>query len=230
MDKINLDFFANQTIQIDLTNFIINLITAIVLSFLVRLTYNRTARTLSNVKNFSKNFVILGLTTAIIITIVKSSLALSLGLVGALSIVRFRAAIKEPEELVFLFLIISIGLGCGAGQLSITVVGTIIANIIILIFYRFESVEKKIEIENFNISIISKKKLEFFKIKKIIDIITNDSDSCELISVSQHSDGTTVNLLSRFSKIDNIEKIDNNLKKKFPSLNFVLVRESINNV
>ena len=230
MDKINLDFFANQTIQIDLTNFIINLITAIILSFLVRLTYNRTARTLSNVKNFSKNFVILGLTTAIIITIVKSSLALSLGLVGALSIVRFRAAIKEPEELVFLFLIISIGLGCGAGQLSITVVGTIIANIIILIFYRFESVEKKIEIENFNISIISKKKLEFFKIKKIIDIITNDSDSCELISVSQHSDGTTVNLLSRFSKIDNIEKIDNNLKKKFPSLNFVLVRESINNV
>ena len=230
MDKINLDFFANQTIQIDLTNFIINLITAIVLSFLVRLTYNRTARTLSNVKNFSKNFVILGLTTAIIITIVKSSLALSLGLVGALSIVRFRAAIKEPEELVFLFLIISIGLGCGAGQLSITIVGTIIANIIILIFYRFESVEKKIEIENFNISIISKKKLEFFKIKKIIDIITNDSDSCELISVSQHSDGTTVNLLSRFSKIDNIEKIDNNLKKKFPSLNFVLVRESINNV
>lgn len=230
MDKINLDFFANQTIQIDLTNFIINLITAIVLSFLVRLTYNRTARTLSNVKNFSKNFVILGLTTAIIITIVKSSLALSLGLVGALSIVRFRAAIKEPEELVFLFLIISIGLGCGAGQLSITVVGTIIANIIILIFYRFESVEKKIEIENFNISIISKKKLEFFKIKKIIDIVTNDSDSCELISVSQHSDGTTVNLLSRFSKIENIEKIDNNLKKKFPSLNFVLVRESINNV
>ena len=230
MDKINLDFFANQTIQIDLTNFIINLITAIILSFLVRLTYNRTARTLSNVKNFSKNFVILGLTTAIIITIVKSSLALSLGLVGALSIVRFRAAIKEPEELVFLFLIISIGLGCGAGQLSITIVGTIIANIIILIFYRFESVEKKSEIENFNISIISKKKLEFFKIKKIIDIITNDSDSCELISVSQHSDGTTVNLLSRFSKIDNIEKIDNNLKKKFPSLNFVLVRESINNV
>ena len=230
MDKINLDFLANQTIQIDLTNFIINLITAIILSFLVRETYNRTARTLSNVKNFSKNFVILGLTTAIIITIVKSSLALSLGLVGALSIVRFRAAIKEPEELVFLFLIISIGLGCGAGQLSITIIGTIISIIIIWIFYRYESVEKKIEIENFNISIISKKKLEFSKIKNIIDIVTKDSDSCELISVSQHTDGTTVNLLSRFTKLNDIEKVDNNLKKKFPSLDFVLVRESINNV
>ena len=54
------------------------------------------------------------MTTYIVIMVVKNSLALSLGLVGALSIVRFRAAIKEPEELVYLFLIIAAGLGCGA--------------------------------------------------------------------------------------------------------------------
>ena len=230
MDKINLDFFANQTIQIDLSNFVINLITAIILSFLVQQTYNKTAKTLSNVQNFSKNFVILGLTTAIIITIVKSSLALSLGLVGALSIVRFRAAIKEPEELVFLFLIISVGLGCGAGQLGITIIGTIIAIIIILALSRSESREKRIKIENFNFSIISKKKLDSKNLKDVIDIVTNNSDDCELISISQNSDGTNINLLSRFSKISNIENINDELKEKFPSLDFVLVRESINNV
>ena len=230
MDKINLDFFANQTIQIDLSNFVINLITAIILSFLVQQTYNKTAKTLSNVQNFSKNFVILGLTTAIIITIVKSSLALSLGLVGALSIVRFRAAIKEPEELVFLFLIISVGLGCGAGQLGITIIGTIIAIIIILALSRSESREKRIKIENFNFSIISKKKLDSNNLKDVIDIVTNNSDHCELISISQNSDGTNINLLSRFSKISNIENINDELKEKFPSLDFVLVRESINNV
>ena len=230
MDKINLDFFANQTIQIDLSNFVINLITAIILSFLVQQTYNKTAKTLSNVQNFSKNFVILGLTTAIIITIVKSSLALSLGLVGALSIVRFRAAIKEPEELVFLFLIISVGLGCGAGQLGITIIGTIIAIIIIFAHSRFESREKRISLENFNFSIISKKKLDSNNLKDVIDIVANNSDNCELISISQNSDGTNINLLSRFSKIDNIENINDELKEKFPSLDFVLVRESINNV
>jgi len=230
MDKINLDFFANQTIQIDLSNFVINLITAIILSFLVQQTYNKTAKTLSNVQNFSKNFVILGLTTAIIITIVKSSLALSLGLVGALSIVRFRAAIKEPEELVFLFLIISVGLGCGAGQLGITIIGTIIAIIIILALSRSESREKRIKTENFNFSIISKKKLDSKNLKDVIDIVTNNSDDCELISISQNSDGTNINLLSRFSKISNIENINDELKEKFPSLDFVLVRESINNV
>ena len=69
---------------------------------------------LSNRKIFSKNFFIITTTTMLIITVVKSSLALSLGLVGALSIIRFRAAIKEPEELGYLFLTISIGLGCGA--------------------------------------------------------------------------------------------------------------------
>ena len=230
MNKINLDFLANQTIQIDLTNFVINLMTAIILSFLVQQTYNKTAKTLSNVQNFSKNFVILGLTTAIIITIVKSSLALSLGLVGALSIVRFRAAIKEPEELVFLFLIISVGLGCGAGQLGITIIGTIIAIIIIFAHSRFESREKRIRIENFNFSIISKKKLDSNNLKDVIDIVTNSSDDCELISISQNSDGTNINLLSRFSKIGNIENINDELKEKFPSLDFVLVRESINNV
>ena len=57
-----------------------------------------------------------------IITIVKSSLALSLGLVGALSIVRFRAAIKEPEELAYLFFTISVGLGLGANQRMVTLV------------------------------------------------------------------------------------------------------------
>jgi len=230
MDKINLDFFANQTIQIDLSNFVINLITAIILSFLVQQTYNKTAKTLSNVQNFSKNFVILGLTTAIIITIVKSSLALSLGLVGALSIVRFRAAIKEPEELVFLFLIISVGLGCGAGQLGITIIGTIIAIIIILALSRSESRENRIKIENFNFSIISKKKLDSNNLKDVIDIVANNSDDCELISISQNSDGTNINLLSRFSKIGNIENINDELKEKFPSLDFVLVRESIKNV
>jgi hypothetical protein len=65
---------------------------------------------------------VLVVTTTLIISIVRSSMALSLGLVGALSIVRFRAAIKEPEELAFLFLAISAGLGLGAGQALVTIV------------------------------------------------------------------------------------------------------------
>ena len=111
MDKNNLDFFLNENININLNNFTVNLLATVILCFVLRQLYIKFSSSLSNKDEFSKNFVILGITTCIVITIVKSSLALSLGLVGALSIVRFRAAIKEPEELVYLFLTITIGLG-----------------------------------------------------------------------------------------------------------------------
>jgi lysylphosphatidylglycerol synthetase-like protein (DUF2156 family) len=159
MNKIP-QFFLNENIQIDLENFVLNLFVVIILCFLIQLAYNKISRSLSNAENFSSNFILLGLTTTIVITIVKSSLALSLGLVGALSIVRFRAAIKEPEELVFLFLIIAVGLGCGAGQINIAVVGTLIAIIIIFIMYFSKRNKQEISIDKINVSLISNKKLD----------------------------------------------------------------------
>ena len=142
MDKDNLNFFINETIQIDLNSFVLSLICSVILSLLIQLFYVKFSSTLSNRMNFSKNFVILGTTTCIIIVIVKNSLALSLGLVGALSIVRFRAAIKEPEELVYLFLVIAVGLGCGAGQIKVITVGILTSLLIIFAYYLFLSKKK----------------------------------------------------------------------------------------
>ena len=73
---------------------------------------------------YSFYFVPLAIITTLVITVIKFSLALSLGLVGALSIVRFRAAIKEPEELVYLFFIIAIGLANGANQFLLSSIAT----------------------------------------------------------------------------------------------------------
>ena len=80
--------------------YVINLFLTVLLSLILSYLFSRYGRTLSNREMFGKNFVLLSTATMIVITIVKSSLALSLGLVGALSIVRFRTAVKEPEELV----------------------------------------------------------------------------------------------------------------------------------
>ncbi len=104
----------------DLREFLINALLAALLSFLLGLFYVRFGQALSNRRRFGSIFMFLTLSTMLIIFIVKSSIALSLGLVGALSIVRFRAAIKEPEELVYLFFAIGIGLGMGAGQRGVT--------------------------------------------------------------------------------------------------------------
>ncbi len=128
-------FLITQEEQIQVPDFVINSILIIVLAWLLAITYNKCGRSLSNRKSFSSNFILVGFATMLIISIVKSSLALSLGLVGALSIIRFRAAIKEPEELAYLFIVISMGLGLGANLRLITLVAFVIIIAIIWIRY-----------------------------------------------------------------------------------------------
>ena len=86
------------------------------LAVYIRLLYRFCSASPSDTDSISRTFPLLALVTTGVIAVVKSSLALSLGLVGALSIVRFRAAIKDPEELVYLFLCIAVGLAFGAEQ------------------------------------------------------------------------------------------------------------------
>ena len=97
-----------------------NVLLALVVGQVIAWHYERFAQVLSNKRKFARMFAFIAATTALMITIVKSSLALSLGLVGALSIIRFRTPIKEPEELAYLFLAIAVGLGFGADQRVVT--------------------------------------------------------------------------------------------------------------
>ena len=128
------NFFLNSNIEIDFGNFFIAILLSLILAFFVKLTYIRVGRALNDKDYFSDTFIPLAIITTLVITVIKFSLALSLGLVGALSIVRFRAAIKEPEELVYLFFIISIGLSNGANQFLLSIIATAI--IITFLFIR----------------------------------------------------------------------------------------------
>merc|ERR1712127_1167791 len=156
---------------------------------------------------FSKNFVVLGVATCIVIMIVKSSLALSLGLVGALSIVRFRAAIKEPEELVYLFLIIAIGLGCGANQLIITIVGIFFALATILIYSKYLK-SKNIDYNEKNTDI---------QINNLIDELTKDLVELKFISMSRTNINTSINIDLKTSDFKNLTKITGKIQKQYPN-------------
>tara|TARA_B110000971_G_scaffold103696_1_gene106654 strand:+ start:1145 stop:1873 length:729 start_codon:yes stop_codon:yes gene_type:complete len=134
------EFFLNSNVDIDLTNFVIAILLSFLLATLIKHTYMKVSRSLNDKEHFSEIFVPLAIITTLVITVVKFSLALSLGLVGALSIVRFRAAIKEPEELVYLFFVIGIGLANGANQFLIASIATIIT--IIILYFRKIYIEK----------------------------------------------------------------------------------------
>jgi hypothetical protein len=116
-------YVASSSIPAKYGDFIAALIFTAGASKLLAMIYQEFGTSLSNRVRFAGNFVILACTTMLVISVVKTSLALSLGLVGALSIVRFRTAIKDPEELAFLFLNIALGLGFGSGQIAYTLIG-----------------------------------------------------------------------------------------------------------
>tara|TARA_A100001011_G_C14167109_1_gene780833 strand:- start:401 stop:1093 length:693 start_codon:yes stop_codon:yes gene_type:complete len=215
MDQNLLDFYLNEQVQISASNFIEAIVFSAILSLLIQFVYIKFSSTLSDKFEFSKNFVILGLATTLIITIVKSSLALSLGLVGALSIVRFRAAIKEPEELVYLFLIIATGLGCGAGQIMITVIGVIISLFIIIIYSIFIKKRQLHGDQITNFTIIFAQRIPGVEIDRTISQIKKFCLEMRFISLSSTDNETILNLDIKVKSFEKLNQISKQIEKKY---------------
>ena len=142
LEKLQEKYIEEFTANIPLDEFLLNILVVAMLVSVLRWYYVRFGWSVANRAKFASNFMPIALGTLLIITIVKSSLALSLGLVGALSIVRFRAAIKDPEELSFLFIAIGIGLAGGANQPILAVVAFVV---ILLLLYVNRSLGGKVK-------------------------------------------------------------------------------------
>lgn len=124
MEKLNNIFTTQQFVEQPITVIILDLILCMILVSIISWFYKKFSQSLGGKTHVGSILPLIGLTVFMVIVVVKSSLALSLGLVGALSIVRFRTPIKEPEELGYLFLTIAVGLGFGAGYKIITIITT----------------------------------------------------------------------------------------------------------
>ena len=151
----------------------------------------------------------ISMTTMLVITVVKSSLALSLGLVGALSIIRFRAAIKEPEELAYLFLAISIGLGFGANQGGLTALVLIIIIAIIIITKKTMFIE--LEDCNLFLTVMCQKS----KDTMLNDILTTLKKHCRGVNIKRLDDSDEMmeaTFLVEFDDYKNLISMKNELK------------------
>lgn len=93
-------------------------------------------------KSFNVSLILMCVITAAIIVAIQSSVVVSLGMVGALSIVRFRTAVKDPLDLIFMFWSISIGIICGAGMPGLAVILSLGATFLVLVFYRLPEVRR----------------------------------------------------------------------------------------
>ena len=105
-----------------------------VLGLFIFLIYKKTYQGVMYSDSFGVSLIAMSMITSLVIIAVTSNVVLSLGMVGALSIVRFRTAIKEPMDIAFLFWAIAVGIVLGAGLLPLAIIGSVIIGIIIVVF------------------------------------------------------------------------------------------------
>jgi len=129
------DFYQSSTIDfIDITT---ALLLVFIIWVLINFVYKKTYTGVLYSKSFSLSLIGLSSVTCLIIMTITSNIILSLGMVGALSIVRFRSAIKDPNDIVFMFWSIAVGIACGAGFFTIAGYGSVIIAIILLLVSKY---------------------------------------------------------------------------------------------
>ncbi len=203
------DFFTS----INIFDIIVNLVFAMLIGIYIYFVYKLKNRSGFYSKDFNIVLVGLPIITSAIVLSMQSNLVISLGMVGALSIVRFRNAVKNSIDLLFLFWSISIGIICGGKLYSLALILSLVLSFILILLDFFPSRKesslliinaKSIEIEN-ELHNILKKKTKFYKVKSksihgnnmdlIIEIRSNENNSL-VVDCSKIKNVENVNLLS----------------------------------
>ena len=209
---------AAQAYSYDIWQLVVGITLAYSLSYILGKVYVKYSDSLSNRYAFSRLFPLISSATCLIIFVVKSSLALSLGLVGALSIVRFRTAIKDPEELIFLFVSIAFGLAAGAGQYFAAIVGFAM----IALGSYFLKTRRNISTSN-NLFRLTVESFDYGEISSLINILKNNVERVDLgnlISSNNSSNLCSMNLSISINDVTDLMNLKNELSSRFPEVKF----------
>lgn len=194
------EFFASQANDVELLTFVINLILAAVTAFILGRVYIHWGYSLSNRRRFASNFMLMTVTTTFIILVVRSSVALSLGLVGALSIVRFRTAVKEPEELAYLFFAIGLGIGLGDNQRLITLFALAAAVVILGLTRLFRKSQSDL---NLHLTVGSRGPNRV-GLDELVDVLRAHCSKVKLIRFDETGEVVEISFLVEFRRISNL--------------------------
>ena len=134
--------FLENTSSFSLTDSLIGLVVSFAIGLFIYMIYKKTFSGVIYSHSFNISLIVMAMATALIIMGISTNVLLSLGMVGALSIVRFRTPIKDPMDLVYLFWTIVSGILCGAGFILLAIVGALLIGLVLIIFVN------KIKIEN----------------------------------------------------------------------------------
>jgi hypothetical protein len=208
------EFFSSQASNLELTTLAINLLLAALSAFILSRVYIHWGSSLSNRRVFAANFMLLTVATTFIILVVRSSVALSLGLVGALSIVRFRAAVKEPEELAYLFFAIGLGIGFGDNQRLITLLTLLVAIIIVGLLKLFRNIQADV---NLHLTIASSRSNPI-DLDQIMGVLEKHCSKFKLLRFDQTADALESSFVIEFKRVSNLSQAKADLLALNPNL------------
>ncbi len=126
--------FLENITSVSMLDMVIAMVLAFAIGLFIFLVYKKTYQGVMYSSSFGVTLIALSMITTLVILAVTSNVVLSLGMVGALSIVRFRTAIKEPLDIAFLFWSIAVGIVLAAGMIPLAVFGSIVIGVILLVF------------------------------------------------------------------------------------------------
>ena len=208
---------------IDLNALALNLILGLILGIILRWHFKKFGSVFSNRDELGHILPILSVTIILIISIVKSSMALSLGLVGALSIVRFRTPIKEPEELSYIFVAIAIGLGLGAGQRE----AVILAFAIIIVSSTMIKWQKRLDKSSISYLIISwNSSDDSQKVLSITKTLSEFSPSIKMRKYDISGHYTEITYLIDIRNINDLDSIVSSLQGQIKDVNITIFDQS----
>ena len=137
MNKLDLfEYIRSTNAVLTITTVMMNMFVTVLIAMFIFWVYKRTYTGVLYSRSFNITLLLISLVTAMVMMVIGTNLALSLGMVGALSIIRFRSAIKDPRDIGFLFWGIAAGLSAGTGSYVIAAVGSLIIAIILFLFER----------------------------------------------------------------------------------------------
>ena len=162
----------------------LNIAVSALLGFLIYISYYISHHGTIYSKKFNASLVILTMLTGVVMTVIGNNIALSLGMVGALSIVRFRTAIKDSRDTVYIFWTIIVGICCGVGDYSVALIGSVAVFVVMLILGLIKNDNRMLLIIRGNrssLSAVQSKVFQMFKKKAILRVQNTTDNDFELI-------------------------------------------------
>ena len=194
-----------------------NIIVSGIVGFLIFISYMISHRGTIYSKKFNVSLVALTVLTSMVMTVIGNNVALSLGMVGALSIVRFRTAIKDSRDTVYIFWTIIVGICCGVGDYVVAVIGSTVVFVILLVFGAIKNNNRMLVIirgDRTKESNIQGVMFKFFGAKAVLRVKNSTEDSIEFIYeitsklLSQAERKNNIGISDEIYKIGNIKYVN----------------------